>query len=142
MFYSKTYNLFISHAWKYGAEYDRLINLLDNADGFLYNNYSAPKEKPLHNLDNTNVTKRIDIQSAIDRKIRPASCVLVISGMYAAHREWMQYEIDTAVQMGKPIIGIRPWGSEMIPTAVSSIADEMVGWNTSSVVSAIKRLSV
>lgn len=140
MFYSRTYNLFISHAWRYGDEYKRLTDLLDSAVGFSYNNYSAPKYKPLHNLDSTDVTKKFEIKQAIDRKILPSSCVLVISGMYAAHREWMQYEIDTAVRMNKPIIGIRPWGSERIPTAVGDAANEMVGWNTSSIISAIHRL--
>lgn len=142
MISTKTYDLFVSHAWRYGSEYIRLISLLDSADSFSYRNYSAPKDKPLHNLDNTDVTKKMEIKSAIDRKIRPVNCVLVISGMYTAYREWMQYELDTAVKMGKPIIGIIPWGAERIPTDVSSIAKEMVGWNTSSIVSAIKRWSL
>lgn len=139
MFYDRTYNLFISHAWRYGDEYERLVDLLDSSPVFSYNNYSAPKHKPLHNLDSTDVTKKFEIMEAIDRKIRPVTCVLVISGMYAAHRQWMQYEIDTAVEMNKPIIGIRPWGSEMLPTAVTSVAKEMVGWNTNSIIPAIRR---
>ncbi len=142
MIYSKSYNLFISHAWKYGSEYDRLVELLDKKHGFSYNNYSAPKHKPLQNLDSTDVTKKLEIMKAIDRKISPASCVLVISGMYVLYREWMQYEIDTAIKMKKPIIGVEPWGSERIPVAVSSVANEMVGWNTDSIVCAIKRLSL
>ena len=28
----KTYNLFISHSWRYADQYDRLINLLRNGD--------------------------------------------------------------------------------------------------------------
>mgnify|MGYP003186821096 FL=1 len=38
------YRLFISHAWKYGPDYIRLVNLLDNASYFSYHNYSAPRE--------------------------------------------------------------------------------------------------
>ena len=41
------YRLFISHAWKYGDDYDRLVRFLDNANYFSYRNYSAPREKPL-----------------------------------------------------------------------------------------------
>ena len=41
------YRIFISHAWKYGDDYNRLVNLLDQARYFSYYNYSAPKEKPL-----------------------------------------------------------------------------------------------
>ena len=38
----KIYDLFISHAWKYGEEYDRLISLLNAAPYFYYRDYSAP----------------------------------------------------------------------------------------------------
>ena len=138
----KQYNIFISHAWRYGDEYNRLVNLLDSAKNFLYYNYSAPKEKPLHNLDTTDAKTKGQIADAIDRKINPVGCVLVISGMYASYREWMQYEIDKAVEMKKPIIGIKPWGQQKIPNAVSDVADIMVGWNTDSIVSAIREYSL
>ena len=41
------YRIFISHAWKYGDEYSRIVSMLDNAPYFSYYNYSAPQEKPL-----------------------------------------------------------------------------------------------
>lgn len=134
----KQYNIFISHAWRYGKEYDKLVSLLDGAKNFCYYNYSAPKEKPLHNLDATDAKTKGQIAAAIDRKIAPASCVLVISGMYASYREWMQYEIDKALALGKPIIGIIPWGQEKVPDYVRSAADIMTGWNTESIVDAIR----
>ena len=59
---------------------------------------------------------------------------------YTSYREWMQYEIDESVRMGKPILGIRPWGNTMVPAYVSLYANEIVGWNTDSIVSAIRRL--
>lgn len=138
----KTYDLFISHAWRYGDSYEHLVYLLDNAPYFHYRNYSAPSDKPLHNLDMSNVTTKTQIRSAINRKIQPVNCVLVLSGMYVSYREWMQYEIDTAQSMGKPIIGIHPWGSTYTPIEVSSVANEMVGWNTHSIVHAIRRWSI
>mgnify|MGYP001093457326 CR=1 FL=1 len=138
----KTYDIFISHAWRYGNEYTRLVNLLLGAKNFYFRNYSAPKEKPLHNLDSTDVKTKTQIEKAIDRKISPVNCVLVISGMYAAYRKWMEYEISKAFEMGKPIIGVEPWGSKRIPEDVIQFADEMVGWNTDSIVDAIRRLSL
>lgn len=41
----KTYDLFISHAWKYGDEYCNLIYLLDKAPCFSYRNYSPPPSR-------------------------------------------------------------------------------------------------
>lgn len=135
--YLKDYRLFISHAWKYGDDYRRLVNLLDSADYFHYMNYSAPKERPLFPAGTPYTNSQI--ANAITAKIRPSQVTLVISGMYVAYRDWIQYEIDESVRMGKPIIAIRPWGSTMTPQYVANYADEIVGWNTDSIVSAIRR---
>lgn len=56
--------------------------------------------------------------------------------------KWIQREIDIAVEYGKPIIGIKPWGQEKIPQAVAKVAKEIVGWNTDSIVSAIRKHSI
>ena len=64
------YRLFISHAWKYGPDYTRLVSLLDNASYFSYYNYSAPREKPLF-PSGTPYTST-DIANKITAKIRPA----------------------------------------------------------------------
>lgn len=140
--YLKTYDLFISHAWKYGAEYERLVNLLDSADNFKFRNYSAPSDKPLQNLDNTDVTTKAQITSAIIRKISPVNAVIVISGMYANNREWMETEIKIAQDYNKPIIAVKPWGNTVTPYYVQQAADITVAWNTSSIVDAIRRYSL
>lgn len=38
--------------------------------------------------------------------------MIILAGMYAAHSEWIDYEISEAVRMGKFIIGVRPWGQK------------------------------
>ena len=138
----KTYDLFISHAWCYGDDYDRLVKLLNNANNFRYRNYSAPSDKPLHNLDGTDVLTTLAIRLAIGRKIEPVNCVLVISGMYYNNRKWMQYELEEASRLGKPIIAIKPWGNTRMPTEVAEYATVTVGWNTDSIVTAIRTYSL
>jgi hypothetical protein len=78
----------------------------------------------------------------LDEQIRQASAVLVLAGMYVAYKQWIQYEIDRALSKGKPVIGIRPRGQERIPLAVAEAAKEMIGWNTESIVSAIRKHSL
>ena len=140
--YLKTYDLFISHAWKYGDEYTRLENLLKNANNFYYRNYSAPSDKPLHNLDSTDVITKAQIENAIKRKISPVNVVLVVSGMYANNRYWMEKEIRTAILLNKPIIAVKPYGNTLIPDYIRACADEVVNWNTESIVSAIRRRAI
>lgn len=129
----KTYRLFVSHAWQYHADYYRLVQMLNAANNFRWYNYSVPEHDP---KDANNKTA---LRRALRNQMRPTNCVLIISGMYAAYREWIQYEIDMAAEWGKPIIGVRPRGNQRVPTAVSSVASEMVGWYTPSITSAIRR---
>lgn len=136
----KTYGLFISHAWRYGDEYQRLVGLLDRAPFFAYQNYSAPKDKPIIPLG-THISKA-ELSAHLERKIRPVNIVLVVSGMYYLYHEWMQMELSTAQRYGKPIIAVKPWGGLYIPREVRQIATQAVGWNTSSILSAIRRHAI
>lgn len=132
------YRIFISHAWKYGEEYMRLVQLLDQAPNFSYYNYSAPKERPLE-LTSVRASKA-EIQRAISNKIGKAQIELVLGGMYADYHDWMQYEVDEAKRMEKPVLLIKPWGQTMVPRYLQDVADDIVGWNADSIVGAIRRL--
>lgn len=136
----KIYDLFISHAWKYGEEYDRLINLLNAAPYFYYRNYSAPKDKPLVAPDSA-VTKMI-LKTCIDKKIRPVNVVIILSGMYYYYHDWMQVEMNIARSYHKPIIAIKPWGNQLVPQQIADISSIVVNWNTDSIVSAIRQYSI
>ena len=78
------------------------------------------------------------MQEKIRDRIALCSCVIILSGMYVAYSEWIDYEIDTAVALRKPIIGVKPWGQERIPTKVQNNSDIMVGWNSASIVQAVR----
>ncbi len=129
----RIYNLFVSHAWRYSDDYNRLVNLLDNASNFNWKNYSVSIDDPLSGGN------RKKLADEITKQIRLASVVLIISGMYVSYREWIQFEIDLADKSNKPIVGIQPWGSTKTPAAVTRSAWEIVGWNTDSIVSAVRR---
>ena len=134
----KTYDLFLSHVWRSteNSEYYRLAELLGSAPNFSWRNYSVPEHDPL----GTKTDK--ELSAALDRQIRPVNCFLVVSGMYLNHRKWIQEEIDTARAYRKPIIGIVPWGQIRVPVNVQNLADEMVGWQTNSIISAIRNSSI
>ena len=136
----KTYNIFISPAWRYGEAHDRLIKLLDDAPDFNYRNYSSPKAESLF----PSYTSIFDdtIKSKIASKIRLVNCVLVISGMYAQYRNMMLVDIEIALELDKPIIGIRPFDGQQMPRAVFNATDLTVGWKTASIVGAIRKYSV
>ena len=132
------YHIFISHAWKYSSHYYKVVDWLNEAqeEGLLtWSNQSVPVHDPLIDPDKPAGKKKL--KGEIDGQIAPASVVLILSGMYAAHSDWIEYEILKSVDYGKYIIGIKPWGQERIPKIVSDYADIMVGWNKSSIINAI-----
>ena len=134
----KTYNIFVSHAWNYSEDYNKVIEWFDKAKAdkrLDYKNYSDPKDDPI--VDPDEETKKKRMKEKLRNQIRPSSIVIVISGMYVVYSEWIGFEIDSAVEMKKYIIGLKPWGQERVPTKVSENADVMVGWNYESLISAI-----
>lgn len=129
----KTYRLFISHSWAYGDAYDRIINFFDEHN-LKYYDHSVPQGDPIH----TNGTDK-QLKAAIDAKVKGTSCVVIMTGVYASHSKWIQKEIDIALEYGKPIIAVEPWGSQKTSQVVKDNADEIVGWNGLSIVNAIKK---
>lgn len=55
---------------------------------------------------------------------------------------FLAYEIDEALRMKKPIIGIKPWGNQRIPEKIQQNATVLVGWNSSSLVSAVRNYAL
>ncbi len=126
----------ISHSWDYNEHYEKIKSWLDDAKYFRWTNYSVPLSKPL------DTKTKNELKDKIKNRIASCSCVIILSGMYVSYSEWIDYEIDTAVELGKPIIGVKPWGQERIPKKVQDNANVMIGWNLESVVSAVRNYAL
>jgi len=135
---SKQHNLFISHSWAYSDNYDKLVSMLNEHSYFKFYNYSVPKNDPIHNA-----TYDYQLYDAIKRKISPASVVLILAGVYSSYSKWIEKEIKISKKefsTPKKIIAIEPWGSERTSKLVKDNADEIVKWQSSSIVEAIRKL--
>ena len=131
---SKTYRLFISHSWKYGDSYEKMIQFLDE-QGISYYDHSVPKNDPVH----TNGTDK-QLREAIDAKIKGCSGVIILAGVYATYSKWINEEIKISGNYAKPIIAVEPWGSERTSVVVKNAADKIVKWNGKSLADAIRDL--
>lgn len=124
--------IFISHAWAYSDHYHKMVDWFNSASNFAWKNCSVPSHDALPD-------KTINgLSAGITRQIAPAQVVIILSGMYAAHSTWIDYEINESIRMNKIIIGVRPWGQERVPVKVQNAAQIMVGWNSSSVIQAVR----
>jgi hypothetical protein len=126
----RKYRVFICHAWEYSADYYRIVDFLNEAPFFEWEDCSVPVHDPLHTRD---------LEYELRNQMRDADVFLIIAGMYAAHHDWMDFELRFARRIGRPILGILTWGSERVPQTVQAAAVELVGWNSASIVAAIRR---
>ncbi len=135
----KEYRIFISHAWRYSEDYYRLVDMLNSAPYFKWRNYSVPEHDPVIDPD-TEVGKAKLIEE-LRKQIQPVHVVIVLAGMYVNYREWIQKEIDIALEYEKPIVGVKPWGQERVPKIIQDVSCKLVGWNTNSIIEAIRECS-
>lgn len=133
--YLHNYRLFVSHAWRYSEGYLRAVRFLNEASHFIWTNYSVPEDKAFAGLTN------VQLGEQMKNQIRPVQCVIILAGMYVNHSGWIQYEIDFAKSLGKPILGIVPWGAERTPVVVANAATKMVNWNSASIASGIREIT-
>lgn len=126
------YHLFISHSWKYGDAYERLMRLLRSQPQLPFRDFSVPSHRPI-----TGSPTDADLEQALVDKMRRCSVVLIMAGVYATYSYWIAREIAIAQRLGKPIIAIKPWGAERISAPVRQAAHQECAWNSGSIAKAI-----
>jgi hypothetical protein len=129
----RTFHLFISHSWDYGDDRTNLGSLIVNGlspDNAL--DYSAPSDDPIHTSNSQ------QLLLALNQRISQAGLLIFPAGVYASYSAWIPVEISIAQQLQKPIIAVEKWGSQR-SSSMAEQAHEVVGWNSNSVASAIRR---
>lgn len=133
---TKEYHIFISHSWKYPNDLENLRNLLRERGYFNVEFEEASADEPINSANAYYIKKRLT------EKITNSIIVLGIAGIYASYSDWMEWELDKAIELGVPIVGVIPRGQERISQTVSSRSEEDVRWNTESIVAAIRRWAI
>ena len=119
---SITYKLFLSQLKESTYEYDKLIGKLESVNDFQYINHSIADK-----------TDKEDLKE----QMKSVDVVVILSGLYSADKDLIQREIDVAVELGKPIVMIRPYGLETVPGNIEKKASEVIGWNAGCIVDSI-----
>lgn len=132
----QSHRVFISHSWKYNDHFEEVKRLLDNAYGFKYFDHSVSSDNPIDAQLPSHLQKKIRDQ------IQSTSVVLVLSGMYVAHSDWIQEEIKIASEMEKPIIGVVPRKNDRVPIVVQEQATELVEADGPEILDAVKRHAI
>ena len=123
--------VFVTHAWEASDEYLRVFEFLESARNFFYKNLSAPDKAPSGG-------KEAD-REELRRQIGQAECVIALPGLYRQQSELMLFEMTFAKASDKPVILMRPFGAnQVLPTAITSMSDQIVEWDGRALVDAIK----
>jgi hypothetical protein len=130
---SKEYHIFISHSWSYPDDLKNLRNLLNERGYFNVEFEEASADEPINSANAAYIKQRLK------QKIDKSNIVLGIAGMYASYSDWMAWELDKAIELDVPIVGVIPRGQEKISKTVSDRSKEDVHWNTESIVAAIRK---
>lgn len=121
---SKVYNIFISHIGQNEEEYDTFIQKLSAAHDFEFKNWGI--------LEKDKLTGK-ELQDQIEQ----VGIVIVLSGLYNKYKNIIKKQVDVANKLDKPIVVIRPYGMEDVPSYLGKIASDVVGWNAPCIIDAI-----
>ena len=112
-----------------------MVRLLNDQRYFSWKNYSVPEVKAFGLMA---VEK---MKEELRQQIRPVQCVIVIGGMWTNYSDWIDFEMDFAKRLGKPILGVRPRSAKVMPRAVIEASSMVVNWNGASIVAGIRKIS-
>lgn len=123
------YRLFVSHTWEESDDYMRFFDYVSDIDSFFYVNLSEPENFPGSSVDS--------IQTELNRQMKDAEIVVILSSAYNKDANLVQYQMDLAKALGKPIIAVEPFGPESILKPVKDRAAQVVPWYNRAMVDAI-----
>lgn len=129
---AKMYKVFISHSWDNSEDLYKLRDLLNKRGYFNVEFEEVEKDEPINSKNAAYIRRRLK------EKIGNSDIVIGLAGMYASSSDWMEWELEKAVEMGVPIVGVIPWGQKRVSTVVSKRSVINVRWNTESIVAAIR----
>ncbi len=123
--------LFVSHVFEETDDYLRVFEYLESSHKFYYLNCSNPGSRPAGDLPT---------REELRRQIGLAEAVIILSSMYRTEREMIDFQLNCAKGLGKPVIVLENFGvKEKLAVQMEALADEIVGWDERLLCDAIRR---
>jgi len=126
---SITYDVFVTHAWRYHDDWNRAADILDGVAGFKWRNFSVPWYDPAMD-PNTAVGGKF-VRDWLESQILPSHVVLFLDSVYAVKsaRKWLDTELEMARAARKPVIALPASGAAGVDLKVLTMADAVVPWD-------------
>jgi hypothetical protein len=133
----RTYDIFVTHAWRYHEDWTKICEILDKTPGLAWRNFSLPWHDPA--MDPNSEVGGIFIRNFLETQIVPVHGVILLAGVYAikSAQRWLNLEIEFARKHNKPIIAIPALGETVVPDEIRSVSDMSAGWHAEAVIAAL-----
>lgn len=136
-------NVFISHHHNDDASVDGVTKILGNKDYKVRNSSIRVKPENQARLEKKQVSDQT-IKRLLRMKIKWASKVIVVIGKETHQRPWVNWEIEMAHKLGKPIIGVYENGLKdevEVPSNLIKYESSRVAWRADSIIGALEGAS-
>ncbi|MCL1886465.1 MAG: TIR domain-containing protein [Betaproteobacteria bacterium] len=136
-----TYPLFVSYGWLPDDGTQRLYGLLENyrirhVPDFAYQLFSVSKDDPVQQLPSKKA-----LAMAIEEKMRPCSCLLILTGVFKEYKRWIDLELDIAKKLKKPVILVEAADPKHTTDKEKRAAKKIVKWDFKELGEAIEQVS-
>jgi hypothetical protein len=123
-----TYDVFISHAWRYHDSWSQMVDLLDEQNDFPWRNFSMPWHDPAMSPHTENGS--VHIHNCLENQIKPVDVVIILADVYAvkSNRKWLEFELNLARKYNKPVVGILPFDGREFHD-FDDLLDKVVSWD-------------
>lgn len=128
---SDPFRLFATHLWVKDDDYLRLFEYLNDVENFFYVNLSDPDDRP----PSMSVEH---VQTGFNKQMKDAEVVIALSSQYVTDANMLQYQLDLARALSKPVVAVEPFGPTSVLKPVKDRAAEVVPWYNRSIVDAIR----
>lgn len=121
-------DIFISHAWRFHGDYQKLIDLLDEHANLKVRNFGLPWYDPalnIHTEEGGNTLREL-----LRNQIIPAQVFVLLSSVFAnkGARKWVDFELEYAKQLAKPVVALPNFGEDEVPLEVCEYSDRQASW--------------
>jgi hypothetical protein len=122
--------VFVAHAFEPNEDYMRVFEYLESSHNFYYRNCSNPDLQIAGDA----------VKEELRKQIALAEVVIVPAGLYRTQRETIDFILNCAKGLDKPVIVLETFGvKEKLPVQLEALSDEIIEWNERSLADAIRR---
>lgn len=133
-------NVFISHHHKDDSSVDSITRILSGKEYNIRNSSIRAKPENQRRLNEKKVSD-LTIKRLLRMKMRWASKVIVVIGKETHSRPWVNWEIELAHKLGKPIVGVYENGLKdqvEVPTNLEKYESSRVAWRSDAIIGALE----